>query len=129
MLGAAASVAELLADRPDGVLRAARYVPELLIDGHGGHLTAAAASVPVLLIEGHDGVIGAPSTVEFFFIKKKKSIQTHARHWKETDEEFTHEILLLKPSLGYHLLPYLRMCWLTALVPLLCLLTTLCLPS
>lgn len=50
MLGAAASVAELLVDRHDGVLQAARYVPELLIDGHGGHLTAAAASVPELLI-------------------------------------------------------------------------------
>lgn len=90
-MGAAASVAELLLDRPDGVLRAARYVPELLIDGHGGHLTAAAASVPVLLIEGHDGLIGAPSTVDFFFLllfkKKKKHTDTEK---KEMDEEFTH---------------------------------------
>lgn len=68
VLGAAASVAELLVDRPDGVLRAARQVPELLIDGHAGHLTAAAASVPLLLIEGHDGVIGAPSAGDFLFI-------------------------------------------------------------
>lgn len=81
MLCAAGSVAELLVDRPDGVLRAARHVPELylLIDGHDGHLTAAAATVPALLIEGHDGMIAAPSTVDFFKIyfkkRKKKSIQ------------------------------------------------------
>lgn len=50
------------------VLGAAASVAELLIDGHGGHLTAAAASVLVLLLEGHDGMIGYPSTVDFFVL-------------------------------------------------------------